>query len=52
MYDMARVNAKGYFDAEDSQNFAAKRKALNTQRIADYKSGLYKKSWRSSEIPS
>ena len=45
MYDMARVNAKGYFDAEDSPEFRReKRKALNTQRIADYKSGLYKRA--------
>lgn len=30
MYDMARVNAKGYFDAEDSEEARyAKRKALN-----------------------
>lgn len=42
MYDMTRVNAKGYFDAEDSENARyEKRKALNAQRIADYKSGTY-----------
>ncbi len=42
MYDMTRVNAKGYFDAEDStQARYEKRKALNAQRIADYKSGEY-----------
>lgn len=42
MYDMTRVNAKGYFDAEDSQEARyEKRKALNAQRIADYKSGAY-----------
>lgn len=42
MYDMARVNAKGYFDAEDSEEARyAKRKALNAQRIADYKRGEY-----------
>lgn len=42
MYDMTRVNAKGYFDAEDSEERRyEKRKALNAQRIADYKSGEY-----------
>ena len=42
MYDMARVNAKGYFDSEDSEEkrFALKQK-LNAQRTADYKSGEY-----------
>lgn len=42
MYDMARVNAKGYFDAEDSADARyEKRKALNAQRILDFKSGSY-----------
>lgn len=42
MYDMSRVNAKGYFDAEDSaQARQEKKKALNAQRTADYKSGAY-----------
>lgn len=42
MYDMTRVNAKGYFDAEDSQDARyEKRKALNAQRIVDYKKGQY-----------
>ena len=43
MYDMTRVNAKGYFDAADSeeQRYEMK-KALNAQRIADYQSGEYK----------
>lgn len=40
MYDMTRVNAKGYFDAEDSEEARyEKRKALNAQRIIDYKNG-------------
>ena len=42
MYDMTRVNAKGYFDAADSA--AARyetKKALNAQRTEDYKSGTY-----------
>ncbi|MDE5718320.1 MAG: alpha/beta hydrolase [Lachnospiraceae bacterium] len=42
MYDMTRVNAKGYFDAEDSEEARyEKRKALNAQRTADYKNGSY-----------
>ena len=42
MYDMTRVNAKGYFDADDSpdKRYEAK-KALNAQRTADYRSGDY-----------
>ncbi|MBQ5330326.1 MAG: alpha/beta hydrolase [Oscillospiraceae bacterium] len=42
MYDMTRVNAKGYFDADDSEEkrYAAKQ-ALNAQRIKDYASGEY-----------
>lgn len=39
---MSRVNANGYFDSEDSEEARyAKRKALNTQRLTDYKSGEY-----------
>ncbi len=42
MYDMSRVNAKGYFDSEDSEEARyEKRKALNAQRTADYKNGEY-----------
>lgn len=42
MYDMSRVNAKGYFDSEDSEEARyEKRKALNAQRIEDYKNGEY-----------
>ena len=42
MYDMARVNAKGYFDGEDSEQARyEKKKALNAQRLADYQSGTY-----------
>ena len=42
MYDMTRVNAKGYFDAADSADarYEAK-KALNAQRTKDYQSGTY-----------
>lgn len=42
MYDMTRVNAKGYFDAEDSAEARhEKRLALNAQRTEDYKNGSY-----------
>ncbi len=42
MYDMTRVNANGYFDAEDSETARyEKKKALNAQRIQDYKNGSY-----------
>ncbi|MDE5820172.1 MAG: alpha/beta hydrolase [Lachnospiraceae bacterium] len=42
MYDMTRVNANGYFDSEDSEEARyEKRKALNAQRIADYRNGSY-----------
>ncbi len=42
MYDMTRVNANGYFDSENTeeQRFE-KKKALNAQRIADYKKNSY-----------
>lgn len=42
MYDMTRVNARGYFDLEDSEQIRhAKRVALNAQRLVDFKSGKY-----------
>lgn len=42
MYDTTRVNAKGYFDSEDSEAARyEKRKALNVQRTVDYKNGTY-----------
>ena len=42
MYDMARVNANGYFDSENTADARyAKRQALNAQRTADYKNGSY-----------
>ncbi len=42
MYDMTRVNAKGYFDAEDSADARyEKRKAMNAQRVGDYRNGTY-----------
>lgn len=42
MYDMTRVNAKGYFDAADSAEARYEtKKALNTQRTKDYQNGAY-----------
>ncbi|HJF84456.1 MAG TPA: alpha/beta hydrolase [Megamonas hypermegale] len=42
MYDMTRVTANGYFDAEDSAaQRQEKRKALSAQRTEDYKDGSY-----------
>lgn len=45
MYDMTRVNAKGYFDAEDSADARyEKKKALNAQRTEDFKNGTYQRA--------
>lgn len=45
MYDMTRVNAKGYFDSEDSKEARhEKRVALNNQRTIDYKNGSYERA--------
>lgn len=42
MYDMTRVNAKGYFDAADSADARYEtKKALNAQCTEDYKNGTY-----------
>jgi len=42
MYDMARVNANGYFDSENTEEKRYEKKAaLNAQRIKDYQSGEY-----------
>lgn len=42
MYDMTRVNARGYFDAADNADARYEtKKALNAQRTADYKNGSY-----------
>ena len=43
MYDMTRVNAKGYFDSEDSEEKRYEtKKALCAQRLEDLKNGGYK----------
>lgn len=41
-HDMTRVNANGYFDAEDSEEARhAKKTAMCAQRLVDYKAGEY-----------
>ena len=43
MYDMTRVNARGYFDGEDSEEARYRKKeAMCAQRLEDLKSGEYK----------
>ena len=43
MYDMTRVNAKGYFDAADSEEARYQaRAAMCAQRLADLQAGEYK----------
>lgn len=45
MYDMTRVNAKGYFDEADSADARYEmKKALNAQRTEDYKNGTYQRA--------
>lgn len=42
MYDMTRVTANGYFDADDNADARfANKQALNEQRTIDYKNGSY-----------
>lgn len=42
MYDMTRVTANGYFDAEDSEQVRfEKKQAMNAQRTEDYKNSSY-----------
>lgn len=42
MYDMTRVNAKGYFDSEDSEEQRYEKKAaMCAQRLEDLKNGEY-----------
>ena len=42
MYDMTRVTANGYFDADDNADARfANKSALNAQRTVDYKNGKY-----------
>lgn len=45
MYNMSRVNANGYFDAEDSaEDRYNKKVALNNQRTIDYENGIYQRA--------
>lgn len=45
MYDMTRVNAKGYFDAEDTKEARnALRAQMAAQRTEDYRTGTYKRA--------
>lgn len=42
MYNMSRVNANGYFDADDNEEARYEmKKALNAQRLTDYANGSY-----------
>ena len=42
MYDMTRVTANGYFDADDNADARfANKSSLNAQRTVDYKNGKY-----------
>jgi len=42
MYDMSRVNANGYFDAQnDEKSRYESRKAMSDQRTKDYRNGYY-----------
>lgn len=44
MYDMSRVNANGYFDANDNADTRHKlRQVLNEQRTKDYRNGGYER---------
>ena len=44
MYDMSRVNAKGYFDSLDKKSRYELKQTLNRQRTEDYKNGTYAKA--------
>ncbi|MDO5115102.1 MAG: alpha/beta hydrolase [Synergistaceae bacterium] len=44
MYDMTRVNSRGYFDSLDEEGRYAAREAMNAQRVEDYKNGSYKRA--------
>ncbi len=52
MYDMTRVNAKGYFDAEDSEEARfAKKQAMNELRTKEYRSGEYSRAGGCVPLP-
>ncbi len=53
MYDMARVNANGYFDSGDNEEARYEmKKNLNQQRIVDYKSGKYELGGGCLDLPT
>ncbi len=52
MYDMTRVNAKGYFDAEDTEEARYNKKIdLNAQRTKEFKQGNYEQAGGCMELP-
>lgn len=52
MYDMTRVNANGYFDAENNEEARfAKKQALNTLRTEECKSGKYSRGGGCMPLP-
>lgn len=52
MYDMTRVNANGYFDAENSADARfEKKKVLNSTRTEEYKRGEYSHSGGCLPLP-
>ncbi len=52
MYDMTRVNANGYFDKGDNEETRYQmKKALNEERIRDYKNNSYERADGCLELP-
>lgn len=52
MYDMARVNANGYFDSEDNEEARYNKKVMmNAQRNEDFKNSVYKRAGGCMELP-
>ena len=52
MYDMTRVNAKGYFDSEDSEEQRyAKKAAMNALRTEEYRKGEYSRAGGCIPLP-
>ncbi len=52
MYDMTRVNANGYFDAEDSEEARfSKKQAMNELRTKEYRSGKYSRAGGCMPLP-
>lgn len=52
MYDMTRVNANGYFDAEDSEEARyAKKQAMNALRTEEYRKGEYSRAGGCMPLP-